>query len=94
MGNTSKRIFITEASVARLTLARDEAGYVVRDRDVRGFIVKVGMGRKTYRYEGEQRTGGHRKVISRKLGEYPIQRQATLAPPRLRSLDNELEGNR
>ena len=71
MGNTSKRIFITDTSVARLTLARDEAGYVVRDRDVRGFIVKVGMGRKTYRYEGEQRTGGHRKVISRKLGEYP-----------------------
>src|SRR5271170_7143868 len=71
MGNTSKRIFMTDTSVARLTLARDEAGYVVRDRDVRGFIVKVGMGRKTYRYEGEQRTGGHRKVISRKLGEYP-----------------------
>jgi integrase len=71
MGNTSKRIFMTDASVARLTPARDEAGYVVRDRDVRGFIVKVGMRRKTYRYEGEQRTGGHRKVISRKLGEYP-----------------------
>ncbi len=54
-----------------LALARDEAGYVVRDRDVRGFIVKVGMRRKTYRYEGEQRHGSRRKVISRKLGEYP-----------------------
>jgi integrase len=38
---------------------------------VRGFIVKVGMRRKTFRYEGEQRSGKHRKVISRKLGEYP-----------------------
>lgn len=29
------------------------------------------MRRKTYRYEGEQRNGRVRKVISRKLGEYP-----------------------
>ena len=29
------------------------------------------MRRKTYRYEGEQRNGQIRKVISRKLGEYP-----------------------
>ena len=43
----------------------------MRDRDVRGFIVKVGKRRKTYRYEGEQRNGGRRKVISRKLGEHP-----------------------
>src|SRR5271155_3292402 len=67
----SRRALITDTSVARLAFAKDEAGYVVRDRDVRGFIVKVGMRRKTYRYEGEQRNGNHRKVISRKLGEYP-----------------------
>jgi integrase len=67
----TRRTLITDTSVARLALARSEAGYVVRDRDVRGFIVKVGMRRKTYRYEGEQRNGKHRKVISRKLGEYP-----------------------
>src|ERR1700722_6224642 len=71
MGNASRRALITDTSVARLPLARDEAGYAVRDRDVRGFIVKVGMRRKTYRYEGEQRNGNHRKVISRKLGEFP-----------------------
>jgi hypothetical protein len=29
------------------------------------------MRRKTYRYEGEQRNGRQRKVISRKLGEHP-----------------------
>lgn len=66
----TKRILITDAGVARLPLAKTEAGYVVRDRDVRGFIVKVGMRRKTYRYEGEQRNGRVRKVISRKLGEH------------------------
>jgi hypothetical protein len=71
MGKITKRILITDASVARLAPAKIEAGYVVRDRDVRGFIVKVGMRRKTYRYEGEQREGRQRKVISRKLGEYP-----------------------
>jgi integrase len=71
VASASKHTLITETSVARLAFARDEAGYVVRDRDVRGFIVKVGMRRKTYRYEGEQRSGKHRKVISRKLGEFP-----------------------
>ena len=71
MGKGTKRILITDASVARLAPAKTEAGYVVRDRDVRGFIVKVGMRRKTYRYEGEQRNGRERKVISRKLGEHP-----------------------
>jgi site-specific recombinase XerD len=71
VGRINKRILITDASVARLAPSEIEAGYVVRDRDVRGFIVKVGMRRKTYRYEGEQRHGGQRKVISRKLGEHP-----------------------
>jgi integrase len=71
MGDATRRTLITDTSIARLPLARSDAGYVVRDRDVRGFIVKVGMRRKTYRYEGEQRNGKHRKVISRKLGEYP-----------------------
>jgi integrase len=71
MGKATKRILITDASVARLAPAQIQAGYVVRDRDVRGFIVKVGMRRKTYRYEGEQRHGDQRKTISRKLGEYP-----------------------
>jgi integrase len=71
MGDAARRTLITDTSVARLPLARSEAGYVVRDRDVRGFIVKIGMRRKTYRYEGEQRNGRHRKIISRKLGEYP-----------------------
>jgi integrase len=71
MGRTAERILITDGSVARLAPSLIEAGYVVRDRDVRGFIVKVGIRRKTYRYEGEQRQGGQRKVISRKLGEYP-----------------------
>jgi len=66
MGDAARRTLITDTSVARLALAKDEAGYVVRDRDVRGFIVKVGMRRKTFRYEGEQRSGKHRKVISRK----------------------------
>ena len=69
--STTRRTLITDTSVARLGFASTEAGYVVRDRDVRGFIVKVGMRRKTFRYEGEQRSGKHRKVISRKLGEYP-----------------------
>jgi|SRR5712671_493563 len=71
MGSATPRILITDASVARLALAKTEAGYIARDREVRGFIVKIGMRRKTYRYEGEQRNGRHRKVISRKLGEYP-----------------------
>jgi integrase len=70
-GKGPPRILITDASVARLAPAKTAAGYVVRDRDVRGFIVKVGKRRKTYRYEGEQRNGGRRKVISRKLGEHP-----------------------
>ena len=51
----TKRVLITDVSVARLAPAKTEIGYVVRDRDVRGFLVKVGMRRKTYRYEGEQR---------------------------------------
>jgi hypothetical protein len=72
VGRTAKRILITDGSVARLARSEIEAGYVVRDRDVRGFIVKVGIRRKTFRYEGEQRQGGKRKVISRKLGEYAI----------------------
>jgi hypothetical protein len=71
MGDAARRTLITDISVARLAFARTEAGYVVRDRHLRGFIVKIGMRRKTYRYEGEQRNGTHRKVISRKLGEYP-----------------------
>ena len=69
MNKSTKHILITDVSVARLAAAKTEAGYVVRDRDVRGFIVKIGMRRKTYRYEGEQRNGKHRNVISRKLGE-------------------------
>ena len=71
MNKSTKHILITDVSVAQLAAAKTEAGYVVRDRDVRGFIVKIGMRRKTYRYEGEQRNGKHRNVISRKLGEYP-----------------------
>jgi integrase len=75
--STTRRTLISDTSVAHLAFARTEAGYVVRDRDVRGFIVKVGMRRKTFRYEGEQRSGKHRKVISLKLtttvmlGEHP-----------------------
>lgn len=71
MRHASKRVLVTDTSVGRLAFAKDEAGYVIRDREIRGFIVKVGMRRKTYRYEGEQRKGKHRKVISRKLGEFP-----------------------
>ncbi len=84
MGDAARRTLITDTSVARLALAKDEAGYVVRDRDVRGFIVKVGMRRKTFRYEGEQRSGKHRKVISRK---------STLAPLHLPLLANALVGS-
>jgi|HubBroStandDraft_6_1064221.scaffolds.fasta_scaffold948545_2 hypothetical protein len=71
MASAPRRTLITETNVGRLPFAKDEAGYVVRDREVRGFIVKVGMRRKTYRYEGEQRSGKHRNVISRELGEFP-----------------------
>ena len=53
MNRTAKRILITDVGVARLAPAKTEVGYVVRDRDVRGFLVKVGMRRKTYRYEGD-----------------------------------------
>jgi len=67
----TRRILLSDSSVARLPSAKAEGGYVVRDRDVRGFIVKVGMRRKTYRYEGERRSGKNREVISRKLGEHP-----------------------
>ena len=50
MASAPRRTLITDSSVGRLPFAKDEAGYVVRDREVRGFIVKVGMRRKTYRY--------------------------------------------
>jgi integrase len=71
IGDATTRTLITDTSIARLAFARTKAGYDVRDRDLRGFIVKVGIRRKTFRYEGEQRSGKHRKVISLKLGEHP-----------------------
>jgi integrase len=97
VGKATKRILITDASVTRLAPAKTEAGYLVRDRDVRGFIVKVGMRRKTYRYEGEQRNGKQRKVISRKLGEHPHTkageaRAAALAVIRQRARGESLTG--
>jgi hypothetical protein len=58
-GSSTPRILITDASVAHLAFAKTEAGYIARDREVRGFIVKVGMRRKTYRYESEHRNDAH-----------------------------------
>ena len=97
MGSATLRILITDASVARLALAKTEAGYIARDREVRGFMVKIGIRRKTYRYEGEQRSGKNRKVISRKLGEYPHTkagdaRAAALAIIRQRARGESLAG--
>jgi len=65
------RIRLTDKSVARLKPATDYRGYVVRDDKLACFVVRVGLRKKTYRYEGETRIGGKRVAISRKLGEHP-----------------------
>lgn len=48
VGKSTKRILITNVSVARLAPAETETECVVRDRNVRGFIVKVATRRKAY----------------------------------------------
>ena len=46
----------------------------MRDDKLKGFVVRVGKNRKTYRVELERRTNGKRTFISKKLGEHPYVR--------------------
>jgi integrase len=64
-------MLITDRAVARLA---NGATRTVRDDKLKGFVVRVGKNRKTYRVELERRTNGKRTFISKKLGEHPYVR--------------------
>ena len=64
-------MLITDRAVERLANGPTRT---VRDDKLKGFVVRVGKNRKTYRVELERRTNGKRTFISKKLGEHPYVR--------------------
>jgi hypothetical protein len=61
-------VLITDRAVARLANGPTRT---VRDDKLKGFVVRVGKNRKTYRVELERRSNGKRTFVSKKLGEHP-----------------------
>jgi len=62
---------LTDASVAKLAFAGTAAGYFCRDDVLPGFSIRVGLTRRTWRYDHEYRDeNGRRHQISIKLGEF------------------------
>jgi integrase len=71
MGTKLKPRRLTDASVAKLVLAKTAAGYFCRDDILPGFSIRVGLTRRTWRYDHEHRDeSGRRHQISVKLGEF------------------------
>jgi hypothetical protein len=71
MGTKLKPRRLTDASVAKLALAKTAAGYFCRDDILPGFSIRVGLNRRTWRYDHEYRDeSGRRHQISVKLGEF------------------------
>jgi hypothetical protein len=71
MGAKLKPRRLTDASVAKLALAKSAAGYFCRDDILPGFSIRVGLNRRTWRYDHEYRDeSGRRHQISVKLGEF------------------------
>jgi integrase len=64
-------VLITDRAVARLASG---ATRTIRDDKLKGFVVRVGKNRKTFRVELERRANGRRTFISKKLGEHPYVR--------------------
>ncbi|MDO8878398.1 MAG: tyrosine-type recombinase/integrase [Pseudolabrys sp.] len=64
-------MIFTDTAIKRIPFATSSAGIVHRDSKTPGLMLRVGMKRKTFRYQSEGRENGHRKTISRKLGEWP-----------------------
>ena len=67
----TQRILISDATVARLPYATSDKGYIVRDRKVGGFHVRVGQTTKTYRLQMDLRENGRRVTKSFALGKHP-----------------------
>jgi len=64
-------ILLTDAAIRKIPFADTSAGTLVRDSKLAGFVLRVGLKKKTLRFEGERRIGGKRKGISRALGQWP-----------------------
>lgn len=62
---------LTDSYIDSLPPAKDERGYVVRDDDATGLIVRVGKKKKTFRFEIAHRVGDQRYTISKNLGSRP-----------------------
>jgi integrase len=72
MPSAKKTDRLTEAGVEKLRFAPTaRAKYIVRDSELAGFMVMVGVKTKTFRLESERRENGKRVSISRRLGEWP-----------------------
>jgi integrase len=67
----TRKLLISDASVARLPYATSEAGYIARDRKIAGFLVRVGLSTKTYRLQMDIRENGRRVTRSFSLGKHP-----------------------
>ena len=61
-------MIITDRAVARLAHGPTRT---VRDDKLKGFVVRVGKNRKTFRVELERRANSKRTFVSKKLGEHP-----------------------
>ena len=71
MGAKLKPRRLTDDSVAKLALAKTAAGYFCRDDILPGLSIRVGLTRRTWRYDHEHRdVSGRRHQISVKLGEF------------------------
>jgi hypothetical protein len=72
MPSAKKKVQLTEASMKQLKHASNASGkYIVRDTELAGFMVLVGVNTKSFRLETERREAGKRVSISRRLGEWP-----------------------
>jgi integrase len=67
----TRKLLISDATVARLPCATSERGYIARDRNIAGFHVRVGLSTKTYRLQMDIRENGRRVTRSFSLGKHP-----------------------
>jgi hypothetical protein len=58
---TTRKLLISDATVARLPYSTSERGYVARDRKIAGFHVRVGISTKTYRLQMDVRQNSRRE---------------------------------
>jgi hypothetical protein len=70
-------ILLTDAAIKKIPLATTSAGTLYRDSKLAGFVLRVGLKKRTLRFEGERAFGKrpdgkrNRKGISRSLGQWP-----------------------